>query len=71
VVGGDVGQAGDLLLDPLREAVERYAMPSTTQDLAIVAGALGERANLLGALALVITHSDDAVAARIAEAVAR
>jgi predicted NBD/HSP70 family sugar kinase len=69
VIGGDVGQAGDLLLDPLREAVCRYAMPSTTEDLAIVAGALGERANLLGALALVITHSDHTVAARIAEAV--
>ena len=71
VIGGDVGEAGDLLLDPLREAVTRYAMPSTTQDLSIVSGALGDRANLLGALALVITQSDHTVAARIAEAVGR
>ena len=70
VVGGVLSGAGDLLLDPLREAVTRYAMPSSTQDLTIVPGALGDRANLLGALALVITQSDHAVAARIAEAVA-
>jgi predicted NBD/HSP70 family sugar kinase len=69
VIGGDVGEAGDLLLEPLREAVQRYAMPSATEDLTIVAGALGDRANLLGALALVITQSDHAVAQRIAEAV--
>ena len=70
VIGGVLGDAGDLLLDPLREEVTRYAMPSSTQDLSIVPGALGDRANLLGALALVITQSDHAVAARIAEAVA-
>ncbi len=70
VVGGVLSEAGDLLLDPLREAITRYAMPSSTQDLMIVPGALGDRANLLGALALVITQSDHAVAARIAEAVA-
>jgi predicted NBD/HSP70 family sugar kinase len=69
VLGGDVGQAGDLLLDPLREAVRRYAMPTATQDLRIIPGALGDRAIVLGALALVITQSDHAVAARIAEAV--
>jgi predicted NBD/HSP70 family sugar kinase len=69
VLGGDVGEAGDLLLDPLREAVRRYAMPTATQDLRIIPGALGDRAIVLGALALVITQSDHAVAARIAEAV--
>jgi predicted NBD/HSP70 family sugar kinase len=71
VVGGDLGAAGELLLEPLREAVVRYAMPSATEDLAIVSGALGDRANLLGALALVITQSDHSVAVRIAEAVGR
>jgi predicted NBD/HSP70 family sugar kinase len=66
VIGGDLGQAGDLLLDPLREAVHRDAMPAAASGLRIVAGELGERANLLGALALVLMQSEHEVAARVA-----
>jgi predicted NBD/HSP70 family sugar kinase/biotin operon repressor len=67
VIGGDVAEAGDLLLGPMREAVGRFALPSATEDLEIVAGALGDRANLLGAVALVLTQAEHAVAARVAE----
>lgn len=66
VVGGDVGEAGDLLLDSLREAVRRDALPAAASELKIVAGELGERANLLGALALVLMQSEHEVAARVA-----
>ena len=66
VVGGDLGEAGDLLLDPLREAVMRDALPAAVGGLRIVAGELGERANLLGALALVLMQSEHEVAARVA-----
>jgi predicted NBD/HSP70 family sugar kinase len=66
VVGGDLGEAGDLLLDPLREAVRRNALPAAAEDLKVVAGELGERANLLGALALVLMQSEHEVAARVA-----
>ena len=66
VVGGDLSAAGELLLDPLRESIERYALPAATEQLDVVAGELGERANLLGALALAIAQSGEAVAARIA-----
>ena len=66
VVGGDLGTAGELLLDPLRESIDRYALPTATEHLEVVAGELGERANLLGALALAIAQSGEAVAARIA-----
>lgn len=66
VVGGDLGEAGDLMLDPLREAVRRNALPAAAQDLKVVAGELGERANLLGALALVLMQSEHEVAARVA-----
>jgi predicted NBD/HSP70 family sugar kinase len=58
VVGGDLSAAGDALLDPLREAVRRNALPSAMEDLEIVPGVLGERAELLGALALVMHESD-------------
>jgi predicted NBD/HSP70 family sugar kinase len=66
VIGGDLGEAGELLLGPLREAALRDALPAAASDLRIVAGELGERANLLGALALVLMQSEHEVAARVA-----
>ncbi len=58
IVGGDLSGAGDILLEPLRETVRRNAIPSAVDDLEIVAGVLGERAELLGALALVMQESE-------------
>ena len=58
IVGGDLSMAGETLLGPLRETVHRNAIPSAVEDLEIVAGVLGERAELLGALALVMHESD-------------
>ncbi len=58
IVGGDLSVAGETLLEPMREAVRRNAIPSASDDLEIVAGVLGERAELLGALALVMQESD-------------
>ena len=52
VVGGDLGAAGHLLLDPLREALGRAAIRSAADDVEVVEGALGERAEVLGAVAL-------------------
>jgi predicted NBD/HSP70 family sugar kinase len=68
VVGGELSAAGELLLGPLRESVMRSAVPMATGGLDVVAGVLGERANVLGALALAIAQSEQAVAARIAAA---
>jgi predicted NBD/HSP70 family sugar kinase len=58
IVGGDLSATGQLLLGPLGESVRRNAIPSAVSDLEIVAGVLGDRAELLGALALVIQGSD-------------
>jgi predicted NBD/HSP70 family sugar kinase len=66
VIGGDLGEAGELLLRSLREAVRRDALPAAASELEIVAGELGERAILLGALALVLMQSEHQVAARVA-----
>ncbi len=52
VVGGDLSPAGELLLEPMREAVLRYAIPAAAQSVRIVGGVLGPRAEVLGALAL-------------------
>lgn len=58
IVGGELSAAGDVLLDPIRDAVRRNAIPSAVEDLEVEAGVLGERAELLGALALVMHESD-------------
>ena len=59
VVGGDLSVAGDLVIEPMREAVRRFAIPAAAEDVEIVAGTLGDRAELLGALALAGHESDD------------
>jgi predicted NBD/HSP70 family sugar kinase len=59
VVGGDLSVAGDLVIEPMREAVRRYAIPAAADDVEIVAGTLGDRAELLGALALAGQESED------------
>ena len=58
VIGGDLSLAGDVLLDPVREVVRRNAIPSAAADTEIVAGVLGERAEMLGALALVMREPE-------------
>jgi predicted NBD/HSP70 family sugar kinase len=65
VVGGSTGQAGALLLDPLRESVSLRAIPSAAEDVSIVPGELGERAELLGAVALVLQEASLAQGARM------
>src|SRR3954470_2875197 len=60
VVGGSMAGAGDVLLDPLREAVGLRAIPSAAEDVQIVPGELGERAELLGAVALVLHEAGPA-----------
>lgn len=57
LIGGSLAEAGDLLLDPMREIVARYGVPSAVDDLAIRAALLGDRAELLGAVALALRHA--------------
>ncbi|MBL1067055.1 ROK family transcriptional regulator [Streptomyces sp. 7-21] len=54
VLGGDLAEAGELALQPIRDSVGRYAIPSAARQLTLVPGALGGRAEVLGALALVL-----------------
>ncbi|MFI1097627.1 ROK family protein [Streptomyces sp. NPDC020917] len=59
VLGGDLAEAGELVLGPIRESVSRYAIPSAAQRLSVVPGSLGARAEVLGALALVLSEMGD------------
>ncbi|WP_286931321.1 MULTISPECIES: ROK family transcriptional regulator [Aeromicrobium] len=49
VVGGDLAEAGDLLVDGVRERVFERSHPLATTDLTVVASPLGADAGLLGA----------------------
>jgi predicted NBD/HSP70 family sugar kinase len=71
VVGGELALAGDLLLNPMRESISRYAIPAAAEDLTVVAGALGDRAELMGALALVVGQSEQVLSGRVVAAAGR
>jgi len=58
IVGGDLAMVGDPFLTGIREALDRYALPSVRAALELEAGVLGDRAEVLGALALVIGDTD-------------
>jgi predicted NBD/HSP70 family sugar kinase len=58
VVGGDLAGAGDVLLDGVRESIARAALPAAAAASRLVAGVLGDRAQVLGAVALVVSESD-------------
>src|SRR5919202_295008 len=58
IVGGDLADAGDLLLDGVRESLGRAALPSAAEAATVVAGSLGDRAEVLGAIALVLSEAE-------------
>ena len=63
IIGGDLSAAGELITEPVLESIRRYAITSAAEQVSVVAGVLGERAELLGALALVL-HATTASSAR-------
>jgi predicted NBD/HSP70 family sugar kinase len=56
VIGGELAQAGETLLAPLRHALQRSALSGVTGVPEVVQGQLGERAELLGCIALAIDN---------------
>ncbi|GAA3973509.1 ROK family transcriptional regulator [Thermobifida alba] len=50
IVGGEIAEAGELLLDPMRRAMELGALGNALAELRLVPGELGRRAALRGAL---------------------
>ncbi|HEX4224232.1 MAG TPA: ROK family protein, partial [Pseudonocardiaceae bacterium] len=62
VVGGDLAQVGALIFDPIRRAIRRYALPTVAEQVTVVAGALGEQAEVRGAAALVLATAPTALA---------
>ena len=58
VVGGELAGAGETLLAPVRVAIERHAIRPAAADVDVVASALGDRAEVLGALILAAQRAD-------------
>ena len=52
LVGGELSAVDDLLLNPLRESMRRYAIARARENVRVVHGALGDKAELYGALLL-------------------
>jgi predicted NBD/HSP70 family sugar kinase len=58
VLDGSIGPAGRHIIGGMTQAIERYAYPATAAAARIVPGALGGRAEVLGAVALVRAEQD-------------
>jgi predicted NBD/HSP70 family sugar kinase len=57
VIGGDLAAAGDTVIEPIREAIQLHSVPPASGAVQVVPGALGDRAEVLGAAALILTQS--------------
>jgi predicted NBD/HSP70 family sugar kinase len=54
VVGGELAQLGSLVLDPIRQAIDRLALPRAAGRVDVVQADLGVNAAALGAVALLL-----------------
>ena len=58
VVGGELAETGELLLGPLREAIRQRVLLNQIAPLEVVPAELGQRAEVIGALELVLRSTD-------------
>lgn len=70
LVGGELMRAGPVLLNPLRDAMQRFSIARATEHVRVAPGALGERAELLGTVLFANEKSRHSLAALAAPAVA-
>jgi len=64
IVGGGVAQTGDILLEPLRQAVRRRSLPAATSVVQITTAMLGRRSSSMGAIIQALTIALHQVADR-------
>ena len=65
VVGGELAATGDVVLDPIREAIKRHCVAPASGAVRVTAGTLGPRAEVLGAAALILAQSPQVLAERV------
>lgn len=68
IIGGELAQAGDVLLDPIRNAIHRGVVRPAASTVRVIAGALGEQAEVLGAAAIQLAHAPEALVSQLADA---
>jgi predicted NBD/HSP70 family sugar kinase len=64
IVGGLLSRAGEVLLQPLRESIRRYAVQAAAESVDVRPAVFVERAELLGSLALALKSSSERVPVR-------
>jgi predicted NBD/HSP70 family sugar kinase len=65
LVGGELAQAGEVLLEPLGAELERHTIPAAGDAVRVGVGTLGARAEVLGAAALALSDAPRVLAARL------
>jgi predicted NBD/HSP70 family sugar kinase len=63
VIGGDLAPVGDILVDAAAQVIASDALAESAASARVVPGVLGDRTQLLGALAFVISGIDRPIAA--------
>jgi len=64
IIGGGMAQAGDILLEPIRQTVQRRSLPAATRVVRITTAMLGRRSSSLGAVIQALTITLHQVADR-------
>jgi glucokinase-like ROK family protein len=64
IIGGGVAQSGDILLEPIRLAVQRRSLPAATRVVRITTAMLGRRSSSMGAVIEAISFASHQVADR-------
>ncbi len=55
IIGGGVAQTGDILLEPMRQTVQRRSLPAATRIVRITTAMLGRRSSSMGAIIQALT----------------
>ena len=64
IIGGGVAQTGDILLEPMRQTVQRRSLPAATRVIRITTAMLGRRSSSMGAVVQALTMALHQVADR-------
>jgi predicted NBD/HSP70 family sugar kinase len=59
IIGGELAPAGEPLLESIRSSLDRWISPASGHKYEVVGGQLGAKAEVLGAIALAMTHVPD------------
>lgn len=65
VIGGELAAAGDVLLDPIRACIHRHSVADAAASVSVTTGILSDRAEVLGAAALILAQSPLALTERV------